>query len=345
MMRLKPIGEQVVVVFGASSGMGREAARRFARRGAKVVVAARSEPGLRSLVEEIRLAGGDATAVVADVTEFAQVEVVADTAVEVYGRIDTWVQLASVGIWATFEQTTPAEFKQIVDVNLTGQAYGAMAALPHLRHAGQGALILISSVEAVLPVPLQSAYAASKHGVNGMIDVLRLELEHEGVPISVTNVYPAGINTPFFNKAGSRIGVKPKPIPPIYQPNLAVAVILHAAEHPTRSIGVGGGAWLAMLLRRKAPRLVELMLRATAFRLQRSNDPKPMDAPNNIFRPISGFDRGEGDYGGQARSWSLYTWWAIHPGWRKVVTGALLGLTGMLLVTKRLTAGGGANSC
>ncbi len=161
-MQLRPIEQQVVVVVGASSGIGRETALRFARRGAKVVVSARSEPDLRSVVDEIRNLGGEATAVVADVAEFEQVKAIADRAVEAYGRIDTWVHLASVAIWGTFEQTTPAEFARIIDVNLTGQAYGAMAALPHLMReprAGEedDALCLSGDCQRVVPSTSEGA--------------------------------------------------------------------------------------------------------------------------------------------------------------------------------------------
>src|SRR5918993_4062859 len=147
-MKLKPLREQVVVLMGASSGIGRETALRFAKGGAKVVVAARSEAGLRSLEDEIRELGGEVTTMVADVSEFEQVEAVAQRAVEEYGRLDTWVHLAAVGLFATFEDMTPEEFERVIDVNLMGQVYGAMAALPHLKREGRGALIHISSMEA-----------------------------------------------------------------------------------------------------------------------------------------------------------------------------------------------------
>ena len=137
-MQLKPIEEQVVALMGASSGIGRETALRFARKGAKVVASARSEEGLDSLVQEIRGEGGEATAVVAEVTDFEQVKAVADRAVEEYGRLDTWVHLAAVGLFATFEQTTPEEFERVIDVNLMGQVYGAMAALPHIKREARG---------------------------------------------------------------------------------------------------------------------------------------------------------------------------------------------------------------
>ena len=160
-VHLKPVEEQVVVLMGASSGIGRETALRFARRGTKVVASARSEPGLHSLVEEIRGSGGEATAVVADTSEFGQVKAVADRAVEEYGRLDTWVHLAAVLLVAGFEDTTPEEFERVIDVNLMGQVHGAMAALPHLKREGRGAQIHISSMGAKRSVPLQSAYCAS----------------------------------------------------------------------------------------------------------------------------------------------------------------------------------------
>ncbi len=323
-MQLKPIAQQVVVVVGASSGIGRETALRFAKHGANVVVAARSEPGLASLVDEIRRAGGEATAITADVAEFAQVQAVADRAVQEYGRIDTWVQLASVAVWGTFEQTTPAEFKRIIDVNLTGQAYGAMAALPHLRREGRGALIHISSVEAKLPLPLQSAYSASKHGMVGFLDALRLELQHEGIPISVTNVMPSSINTPFFNKAGTKLGVLPRPLPPMYQPQLVADAILYAAEHPARDLIVGGAGKAGIMTRHLSPRLMDAFLRLTAFTLQRTDAPKSENAPHNLFYPVEGYDRVAGDFGGEARSWSVYTWLTLHPYLRRVVTSTVL---------------------
>src|ERR687886_1388875 len=168
-LHLKPLREQVVVVMGASSGIGRATAAGFAAQGAKVVVAARGEAGLRSLVEEIRAGGGEACAEVADVTDPAQVRRVAQRAVTEYGRLDTWVHAAAVLLVAPFEQTTPEEFQRVIDVNLMGQVHGAMAALPHLREQG-GALIHISSMGAKRGVPLQTAYCAAKHGIDGFVE-------------------------------------------------------------------------------------------------------------------------------------------------------------------------------
>ncbi|MFE1745603.1 SDR family oxidoreductase [Coleofasciculus sp. H7-2] len=296
-MQLKPIKEQVVAVVGASSGIGRETALQFAHRGAKVVVSARSESGLKSLVDEIQQQGGEAVAIVADVTDFEQVKAIADKAVEVYGRLDTWVHAAATGVLATFDKITPEEFKQVIDVNLTGQAYGAMAALPHLKREGRGALIHISSVEARRSVPYQSPYSASKHGVEGMLDALRLELKHEGWPISVTNIMPSVINTPYYNKVRTKLGVKPTGVPPYYEPSLVAEAILYVAENPTRDFIVGDVGKVIDIIQRISPALADSILLLIGFELQKTNEPKSEDAPTNLYEPIEGYDRVEGDFG------------------------------------------------
>ncbi len=304
-MQLKPINQQVVAVVGASSGIGRETALRFAKKGAKVVVSARSQPGLESLVDEIRREGGEATAIAADVSNFEQVKAIADKAVEQYGRLDTWVHNAAVELYAYFEQTTPEEFKRLIDVNLMGQVYGAMAALPHLKREGRGALIHVSSVEAKRALPLQSAYAAAKHGIDGFLESLRVELMHEKVPISVTNVMPATINTPLFNKARTKLGVKPVGVPPLYQPSLVANAILDVAEHPKREVVVGDAGKMILLAQRISPKLVDAYMERTAFQAQRTNEPKSEDAPDNLFEPLPDYNTIEGDFSDQARSWSL----------------------------------------
>lgn len=296
-MQLKPIKEQVVAVVGASSGIGRETALQFAHRGAKVVVSARSESGLKSLVDEIQQQGGEAVAIVADVTDFEQVKAIADKAVEVYGRLDTWVHAAATGVLATFDKITPEEFKQVIDVNLTGQAYGAMAALPHLKREGRGALIHISSVEARRSIPYQSPYSASKHGVEGMLDALRLELKHEGWPISVTNIMPSVINTPYYNKVRTKLGVKPTGVPPYYEPSLVAEAILYVAENPTRDFIVGDVGKVIDIIQRISPALADSILLLIGFELQKTNEPKSEDAPTNLYEPIEGYDRVEGDFG------------------------------------------------
>jgi NAD(P)-dependent dehydrogenase (short-subunit alcohol dehydrogenase family) len=297
-IQLKPINQQVVAVVGASSGIGRATALEFAKQGAKVVVAARSQTGLASLVDEIKQAGGEAISVIADVAVFEQVQAIADKAVEWYGRLDTWVHVAATGIFARFEQVSPDEFRRVIEVNLMGQVHGAMAALPHLRRTGQGALIHISSVEARRSLPLQSAYSASKHGIEGFLDSLRVELQHDGVPISVTNIMPAVINTPFYNKGLTKLGVQPTGVPPYYQPELVTKAILHAAEHPTRDLIVGDVGRVLDLLQKVSPHLVDWLLQVIAVEGQYTKTPKAESDPNNLYEPIEidSYNQAEGDF-------------------------------------------------
>jgi NAD(P)-dependent dehydrogenase (short-subunit alcohol dehydrogenase family) len=333
--QLKPLYEQVVVVFGASSGIGRETAIQFARNGAKVVVAARSEEGLSSLVESIRNAGGTATYQVADVTDLAQVQAVAQKAVDEFGRLDTWVHCAGISLYATAEDTTSEEFRRILEVNLVGTMHGALAALPHLKREGRGALICISSVEGKRAFPYQSAYASSKHGIIGFLDALRMELQHEGSHISVTNVMPAGINTPFFNHARTKLGVKPQPAPPIYQPSVVAEAILHAAQNPTRDIAAGGASKMMAAGQLMAPALMDAVVARTGFESQKTKEPKPNDAPDNFYEPLKGYNHVGGDFMKKAKDKSLGTWLEIHPKAQLALKGAAFGLALMFLLRRK----------
>jgi len=299
----------VVVVFGASSGIGRDAALRFAARGARVVVAARGEEGLHSLVDEIRSQGGEATAVTAEVTDLQQVQAVAEEAVRRYGGIDTWVHAAAVALYATFDQTTSEEFRRVIEVNLIGQAHGAWAALPHLRRRGGGALIHITSVEARRSLAFHSAYAASKHGVKGFLEALRMELREEGLPVAVTEILPASINTPLFNKAKTKLGVQPMGLPPMYPVSLVSDAILHAAEHPVREFVVGSAGQMIVNGERLSPAMMDAALQFPAFHLQQTKEPKGPDSPNNLFAPVSGYDHTQGDFTGQSTSMTCSRAW------------------------------------
>lgn len=296
-MQLKPISQQVVAIVGASSGIGRDTALKFAQRGAQVVVAARSQPGLDSLVSEIQQQGGKAIAVVADVADYQQVQAIADKTVAEYGRLDTWVHAAATGVLATFEQITPEEFQRVVDVNLMGQVYGAMAALPYLKREGRGALIHISSMEGRRGLPLQSAYSAAKHGIEGFLDSLRVELQHDNIPISVTSILPAVINTPYYNKVRTKLGVKPTGIPPYYDPGLVADAILYVAEHPTRNYIVGDVGRILDVMQRLSPELVDAILATIGIPFQRTDEPEPLSSPDNLYEPIQGLDRVKGDFG------------------------------------------------
>jgi NAD(P)-dependent dehydrogenase (short-subunit alcohol dehydrogenase family) len=255
------------------------------------------------------------------------VQAIADRAVQAYGRLDTWVHAASVLMVSPFDKTTPEEFRQVVQVNLVGQAYGAMAALPYLRQEGRGALIMVSSIEAHRAFPLQSAYSASKHGVRGLVKALRIELQKDGGDISLTEIIPAATNTPLFNKALTKLGVEPGVPPPVYKPETAADAIMYAAEHPVPEIVVGAAGFLLVQLERWASGQLDTLLKWFGFRFQRSTREKSDTAPHNLFRPISGYDRVEGDYSGPTFP-SLYTWLVTHKSVRQIAVSSLvLGLT------------------
>jgi NAD(P)-dependent dehydrogenase (short-subunit alcohol dehydrogenase family) len=301
-----PLSEQVVVVMGASSGIGRETALQMARRGTRLLVAALDDDALRSLVGQIQREGGEAVAVTADTSRMKDVQAVADAAVEGFGGFDTWVQAAAVAVYARFEDTTVEEFRRVVEVNLLGTVHAAKAALPQLRARGGGTFIAISSVETRRAFPYHAAYAASKHAVDGFLESLRVELREEGAPVSVTNVLPGSINTPLFDKSRSRLGVKPMPIPPIYQPATVARVVLHAAEHPARDL-VAGGAGKALLVgQRLSPRLLDAVLVRVGFRGQRSDQEER--AGDNLEAPLPGWGRTDGSFSEGAWSRSAYNW-------------------------------------
>ena len=295
-MQLKQIQDQVVVVVGASSGIGRETALQFAKKQAKVVVSGRSEAKIASLVDEIRGFQGEVTSVIADVADFDQVKAIAEKAVEVYGRIDTWVHLPATAVFALFEETKPEEFKRVIEVNLLGQVYGAMAALPYLKQQGRGALIHISSIEGIRSLPLQSSYGAAKHGMEGFLESLRVELLHEKLPISVTSIKPSVINTPFWDNAMTRLGVQPAGIPPYYDPRLVVDAILYTATNPTRDFFVGDSARVLDFLQKLSPSLVDALLVQIGFPFQKTDKPKSEHDSNNLYEPVLTDTRVDGDF-------------------------------------------------
>lgn len=294
-----------------------------------MVVSARNQEGLNSVIEEIQQAGGTAIAIPADVADFEQVQAIAEAAIAAFGRIDTWVQNAAAGMVAWFESMTPEEFRRVIDVTLMGQVYAAKVALPYLKQAGGGSLIAISSMEGRRALPLQSAYSAAKHGIEGFLEALRVELEHEGAEINVTSIKPAVINTPFYNHARTKLGVKPTGLPPYYSPRLVTEAILYAAEHPTRDYIVGDVGRLLDITQRISPGLLDLMLNWIGFQGQRTNELKQADDPDNLFEPMSGYAQVEGDFNDLTVP-SVSDWVVKNPA--KTVGAIALGAMALLAV-------------
>lgn len=301
-IELRPLDQQVVVLVGATSGIGRETARRLAARHATLVVSARDADDLVALDRELRILGAtDVATVVADVAEAAAMRRLAEDAVARFHRIDTWIHVAGVDLFAPFERTTPDEFRRVVEVNLLGVAYGLMAAVPAIRANGGGAIIVVSSVEASVPIPDQTAYAASKHGVDGLVRSLRMELEVDRVPIALTQVQPASIDTPLFSVARSHLGAEPRPVGPAYDPGVVADMIVHATEHPSRELFAGGAGWAMDLAQRLAPRLTEFVNARAGRWMVRSDRPEEV-RPDNLTEPVRGTAEVRGGYGGRRTS-------------------------------------------
>ncbi len=290
---LKPLSVQVIVVFGASSGIGRVTALEASRRGARVIAAARGVEALRSLAHEAGAPDRFAT-MVADAADPEQVRAVADAAVTQFGRLDTWAHVAGVAEHARFEDMPLEDFRRVIEVDLLGPVHAAKTALPHLRRDGGGAFVVVSSMIAKRSFPLLSSYSAAKHGVNGFLESLRVELQHDGVPVAVTEIQPAVIDTPFFEHARTRLGVRPSAPPPVYPPEKVADAILRAAEHPRREVVVGSAGKAQLLTQRLSPRIMDAFSRVAMFRLQRSRDPKSSADTDGLYRPVEGDDRRRG---------------------------------------------------
>jgi len=270
--KLKPLGQQVMVITGAGSGIGRATAQMAAQHGARLVLACRNEEALNKLVDELRKKGTDVIAVPTDVGVAADHEKLLAAALQRYGRIDTWVNNAGVSIFGRLEEVPLEDQRKLFETNYWGVVYGSLTALPHLKQHG-GALINLGSEVSDRAIPLQAAYSASKHAVKGFTDALRMELLDEGAPVSVTLVKPAAINTGFTRHAKNYMDVEPVLPPPIYAPEVVARAILYAAEHPQRDVFVGGAAKMISSAGQRMPGLMDKLFTRSLVRQQRSNVP------------------------------------------------------------------------
>jgi short-subunit dehydrogenase len=331
----RPLGEQVVVITGASQGIGRETALQMAVRGASVVVAARNEEALTEVAAQVERLGGKAEPVVTDVAEPDQVERLAERAMERFGRIDTWVNNAAVSIYGTVEQLEPDEMERLVRVNLLGQMYGSKAAIARMKPRGTGSIINVGSALSERAIPLQSAYVASKHGVQGFTEALRLELLHEDAGIDVVLILPSSMNTPLFNFARSKLGVQPMPVPPVYEPRVVAEAICHAAEHGGREIVVGGWGKLLIAGQWLSPSLLDRYMLQGGRAFEQQKTQRPDDHRDNLFDASTGPGATTGQFGEGSKSTSLYTTHLeLHPNRKRLTAGALL--LGALALIRRI---------
>jgi short-subunit dehydrogenase len=308
-IKLKKIRDQIIVITGASSGIGLATARMAAQRGAKLVLAARSHGALRTLTDEIKQKGGQAIHFEADVGNPEDVCDIARAAIERYGGFDTWVNNAGIGMYGKLEDADTEDMRKLFETNFWGLLYGSLEAVKHLKLRG-GALINVGSTESERGVPLQGVYAASKHAVKGFTDVLRMELEADGAPVSVTLIKPAAIDTPFPLNAKNYLASEPQHVAPVYAPEAVAEAILHCCENPVRELFVGAGGKGYAAMGYYAPSLADKV--GEQYVMAGTESGKPRRERDALDRPSEKLQE-RGDYPGHVAQSSLYTKTSLHP--------------------------------
>ena len=322
--------DKVVVITGATGGVGRATALAFAREGARVAILARGQEQLAATQAEVERLGGRGMAIVTDVADAAQIEAAAERTEREFGPIDIWVNNAMASVFAPIKEISPEEFHRVTEVTYLGQVYGTMAALRRMLPRDRGSIILVGSALAYRGIPLQSAYCGAKHGIEGFYDSLRCELLYDRSSIKTCMVQLPALNTTQFGWVLSRLPRKPKPMGRIYQPEVAAEAILYAATRNRRSIWVGASTYKAILGNRLAPAYADHELARTGYEGQQTSEPTSPDRRDNLWRPV-GEDRGiHGGFGARSTSRSLTLWAARHRGWLGATAGVAV-LSALLL--------------
>ncbi len=299
---------KVVVITGSSAGVGRAAAREFAKRGYSVGLIARDQHRLEEAAVEIRGLGVAAVAQSADVADFAALDRAATGIEQELGPIDVWVNNAMATIFAPFDRITPEEFRRGTEVTYLGQVHGTMVALSRMRPRNQGTIVNVGSALAYRAIPLQSVYCGAKFAVRGFTDSLRSELLHDRVNVHLTMVHLPAVNTPQFDWALNKMEKRPQPVPPIFQPEVPARAIVFAAFHHRREVWVGMPTVKTILANRVAPGLLDRLLAKIGYSGQLTREPKPADAPANLFAPVPGPYGAHGRFDGRAKrkSWEFF---------------------------------------
>jgi NAD(P)-dependent dehydrogenase (short-subunit alcohol dehydrogenase family) len=334
-MTVERYAPRVVVVTGASGGIGRATAEAFGRQGAAVALLARGKTGLDAAAERVREAGGTALVLPVDTADSDKVDAAADRIERELGPIDVWVNVAFTSVFAPFDQIRPEEFKRVTEVSYLGYVYGTMAALARMKQRNRGTIVQVGSTLAYRGIPLQSAYCGAKHAIQGFHESLRCELLHERSGVQVTMVQMPAVNTPQFSWVLSRLPHHAQPVPPIYQPEVAARAVLYAADHPRRrEYWVGASTMGTLAANAVAPGVLDRYLARTGFKSQQTDQPRDPEQPENLWEPADG-PRGHdfgahGAFDDRSVRRSAQLWASQHHGLLGAVGGALVA-TGLAL--------------
>ncbi|HEX8858281.1 MAG TPA: SDR family oxidoreductase [Actinomycetes bacterium] len=314
---------EVVVITGASGGVGRAAVREFASRGADVGLLARDSEGLEAAAKEVEAFGRQAVAVPTDVADPEQVEAAAAQIEERLGPIDVWVNNAMTSVFAPFTEIEPEEFRRVTEVTYLGVVYGTRSALKRMLPRDRGTIVQVGSALAYRGIPLQSAYCGGKHAIEGFTESVRAELLHQKSKVRLTMVQMPALNTPQFTWVLSRLPGSPQPVPPIYQPEVAARAIAWAATHRRRQLWVGATTVATILANDVAPGLLDRYLGRTGYKSQQTRQPADPGRPNNLWAPVPGDHGAHGPFDERAHPRSPQLWASTHRG---LVGAAIAGL-------------------
>jgi NAD(P)-dependent dehydrogenase (short-subunit alcohol dehydrogenase family) len=326
---------RIVVISGASAGIGRATARRFGRAGWRVAVFARGTDGLAAACKEIQDAGGEALAIPLDVADAAAVEAAAERVERAWGPIDVWINNAMVTAYCEFLDMPPEDFRRATEVTYLGSVWGVRAALKRMVPRNRGTIVQVGSALAYRSIPLQSAYCGAKSALRGFIDSLRSELLHGKSRVHVTMVQLSAFNTPQFDWGKTCIPKQPQPVPPIFQPEVAAEGIYYAATHRRRELWVGWPAVKAILATRVFPGLLDRILAKVGYDGQHTDDPLPPGRRDNLYEPVAGDHGAHGRFDARARPHSVQLWLDMHRGALLASAAAIAGL-GALAWRRRL---------
>jgi NAD(P)-dependent dehydrogenase (short-subunit alcohol dehydrogenase family) len=328
---------EVVVVTGASAGVGRAVVRAFARQHARIGLLARGGDGLEGARRDVENLGGEALVCPLDVADAAAIERAAEAVERSFGPIDIWINNAMVSVFSPVKRTTAEEYKRVTEVTYLGVVYGTLAALRRMLPRDRGVIVQVGSALAYRGIPLQSAYCAAKHAIQGFCDSLRSELIHDKSNVRVTMVQLPAMNTPQFSWTKSRLPRKPQPVPPIYQPEVGADAILFAAHNDRREMYVGYPTVEAIIGDKICPGFADWYLAKNGYDAQQTNEPVESDRHDNLWDPVAGDHRAHGTFDDQAIAFSPQLWTSKNRNWLTMAGAGVAGLAlGALFRTNRL---------